>query len=133
MVASVEQDPLQVGLFSLAQKRLAWADRRQQILAENIANADTPGWQPVDVQPFSSGLRNSVTSLVQTSSGDLPGTTLEAPSSAVNDFPIARAPDGNAVSLDVQLTKIADTQTTQQFVTEIYKKYLNMFDTALDK
>ena len=33
-------------------KRLAWLGQRQQVLAQNIANADTPGYQPRDIEPF---------------------------------------------------------------------------------
>jgi flagellar basal-body rod protein FlgB len=42
-----------------------------------------------------------------------------------------QSPDGNAVALDEQLVKVADTQTTHELVTAIYKTYLGMFRTAL--
>ena len=45
----------------------------------------------------------------------------------------ARAPDGNAVALDEQLVKLADTETTHRLVTTIYKTYLGMFATALGR
>ena len=38
-------DPTDIGLFRLAEQRLAWADQRQQLLARNVANANTPGFQ----------------------------------------------------------------------------------------
>ncbi|MGH7154399.1 MAG: flagellar basal body rod protein FlgB, partial [Acetobacteraceae bacterium] len=47
--------------------------------------------------------------------------------------PSGRAPDGNAVGLDAQLTKVADTQTAQELVTSVYKKYLDMFAMALGR
>jgi flagellar basal-body rod protein FlgB len=47
--------------------------------------------------------------------------------------PKSRAPDGNTVALDEQLTKVADTQTTQTLVTMIYKKYVGMFSLALGR
>jgi flagellar basal-body rod protein FlgB len=49
------------------------------------------------------------------------------------DPPKARALDGNTVSLDQQLTKVADTETTQALVTTIWKKYAGMFSTALGR
>jgi flagellar basal-body rod protein FlgB len=42
-----------------------------------------------------------------------------------------KSADGNAVALDEQLVKVADTDTTHQLVTTIYKAYLGMFRTAL--
>lgn len=133
MSGIIDQGPLEVGLFKLAQARLAWADQRQQVLAANIANADTPGWSPLDIQPFSKSLNDADLQLAQTERGDLGGIGGGGFQTITNAAPAARAPDGNAVSLDVQLKNIADTQTDQQFVTTIYKKYLDMFNIALDK
>ena len=38
-------DPKRIGLFDLAERRLAWTDQRRGVLAQNIANANTPGYQ----------------------------------------------------------------------------------------
>ena len=38
-------DPTHIGLFDLAERRLAWADQRQTVLAQNIANAEHAGFQ----------------------------------------------------------------------------------------
>ena len=56
-------DPTQIGLFDLAERRLAWADRRQELLAQNIANANTPGYRPHDLQPFAATLTSAARSL----------------------------------------------------------------------
>ena len=119
-------------LFDLAEQRLAWAERRQAVLAQNIANADTPGYVPKDVAPFAQTLaRANVSQLVRTQPDHLAGT---APlPSVVQPQPRERAADGNAVALDEQLTKVADTQTTQALVTAIYRKYLTMFGMALGR
>jgi flagellar basal-body rod protein FlgB len=124
-------DPTQIGIFDLAARRLAWADQRQEVLAQNIANANTPGFQPRDVQPFAVSLaRTTGAGLVRTQANHLSGvgggTTPE-----ITVRPSARAPDGNAVPLDEQLVKVADTETTQTLVTTIYKKYLSLFSMAL--
>jgi flagellar basal-body rod protein FlgB len=44
-----------------------------------------------------------------------------------------QSPDGNAVALDEQIVKVADTETTHALVTAIYRKYLGMFATALGR
>src|SRR5277367_3695919 len=41
-----------IDLFNLAEQRLAWADRRQAVLAHNVANANTPGYKPHDLRAF---------------------------------------------------------------------------------
>ena len=44
-----------------------------------------------------------------------------------------QSPDGNAVALDEQLVKVADTETAHALVTTIYRTYLGMFNTALGR
>jgi hypothetical protein len=45
-------DPSSIPIFNLAEQRLAWTDRRQGVLARNIANLNTPNWQAKDLHPF---------------------------------------------------------------------------------
>jgi flagellar basal-body rod protein FlgB len=61
----------------------------------------------------------------------LAGTQDTAQQSLLTAQSGAKQPDGNAVSLDDQLTKVADTATAQQIATTLYKKYLSMFSLAL--
>jgi len=123
-------DPTQIALFSLAERRLAWADQRQSVLAQNIANAATPNFEPSDLPSFASTLDSfGRLALVQTQADDLPGPAANTPPAIVQSN--AHGPDGNGVALDGELMKVADTQTTQSLVTAIYKKYMNMFSEAL--
>ena len=39
-------------LFSMVKKRLDWLGQRQEVLSQNIANADTPGFRAKDLKPF---------------------------------------------------------------------------------
>ena len=124
-------DPAQIALFSLAERRLAWADQRQAVLAQNIANAATPGFQPSDLPSFAGTLDSlPPVALTRTQPNDLPGTTGIGAFQAIVEAN-AHGPDGNGVALDAELTKVADTQTTQSLVTAIYKKYFTLFSEAL--
>lgn len=124
-------DPTRIALFDLADKRLAWADQRQVLLAQNIANADTPGWRPRDLAPFDAVLNGTGVTLAQTDPKDLPGTNATA--AGVVELTGERAPDGNGVALDKELSKVADTDAVNQLVTGLYKKYLSLFQTALGR
>jgi len=125
-------DPSRIALFDLADKRLAWADQRQAVLAQNIANANTPGWQPRDLAPFDALLNGTTgVALAQTDPMHLAGSSTTA--AGVVELSGERAPDGNGVALDKQLSKVADTDSTNQLVTELYKKYLGFFQTALGR
>ena len=123
-----------IALFDLAEKRMAWADRRQQVLAHNIANANTPRWQPHDLTPFASVIAKAHGGgLARTQTGHLGSLGGGALGQEALQKATERAPDGNAVALDEQLTKVADTETTQALVTNLYKKYLGMFRIALGR
>jgi flagellar basal-body rod protein FlgB len=127
-------DPTKIGLFDLAEKRLAWTVQRQNVLASNIANVNTPGYQGRDVENFSKVLAGTSTvAPVQTQPGHMAGTAQIGLASLITDPPRARSLDGNTVALDEQVTKVADTETTQTLVTSIWKKYMGMFNIALGK
>jgi flagellar basal-body rod protein FlgB len=124
-------DPSRIELFDLAERRMAWLDRRAAVLAENVANADTPGWQSRDLKPFSVALGQAGVTLLRTDSMHLAGTTADDP--AVRVLAGERAPDGNSVRLDVELSKVADTESAQMLVGTLWKSYLGLFRTALGK
>jgi flagellar basal-body rod protein FlgB len=127
-------DPTRIGLFDLAEKRLVWTAQRQSVLAANIANANTPAFQARDVQSFENVLAGAGSvEPVRTQPGHMVGTLPTGLASLTTNPPNARALDGNSVSLDEQLTKVADTETTQALVTTIWKKYVGMFNTALGR
>ena len=124
-------DTSRIALFDLADKRLAWADQRQALLAQNIANADTPGWRSRDVAPFGAALAQASVAPVMTDPKHLPGTLVD--SAGVQIATGEHAIDGNGVALDEQLAKVADTDATHELVTDLYAKYLSMFRTALGR
>jgi flagellar basal-body rod protein FlgB len=125
-------DPSSIPLFDLAQQRLAWTDRRQEVLAQNIANLNTPHWQAKDLKPFAQALAGiAAPAMARTDPGHLAGTLDTGTQSLLVTQASAREPDGNAVSLDEQLTKVADTATSQAIATTLYKKYMSMFSLAL--
>ena len=127
-------DPKRIGLFDLAERRLQWADQRQAVLAQNIANANTPGFKPHDVKSFAKTLNGATTVVpMRTQPNHLVGTAGGTSQNEVIDRSHVQSADGNAVTLDEQLVKLADTETGHALVTTIYRKYLNMFSMALGR
>ncbi len=117
-----------IDVFALAEKRLAWVGQRQNVLAQNIANANTPGYAARDVKSFKDVLAASA----QREAG---GFTLAASAAAgrPDRANAAISLDGNAVVLDEQLEKIAETDAAHQLAMGLYKKYSSMFKTALGR
>jgi flagellar basal-body rod protein FlgB len=123
-----------VALFDLADRRLAWLGAREGVLSQNVANANTPGWKSRDLTSFASYLSSSAVSgstLALTNPLHMKGTLPDT--AGVQVQPGEQAPDGNAVSLDDQLMKIAQTDTDHELVTTVYTKYLGMFRMALGR
>jgi flagellar basal-body rod protein FlgB len=126
-------DPTRIALFDLADQRLAWVANRQTLLAQNIANADTPKWRSRDLQPFDATLETLSVTPSMTDPRHLAGTVSAAALSTSGGLAGERAPDGNAVSLDRELVKVGETDMAHALVTDLYKKYLGMFRTALGR
>jgi flagellar basal-body rod protein FlgB len=131
---NIAMDPTKIGLFDVAEKRLVWTAQRQSVLAANIANANTPSYQARDVASFASVLAGQGgVEPSRTQPGHMTGTVSSGLASLTKDPPKARGLDGNSVTLDQQLTKVADTETTQALVTTVWKKYMGMFSLALGR
>jgi flagellar basal-body rod protein FlgB len=126
-----EVDPTSTDVFELAQRRLAWLDRRTAVLAQNVANADTPGWQAKDLPAFSAALGQAGVTPLRTNPMHLAGTVAEDPTAR----PIGgeSSADGNSVQLDVELSKLSDTENAQALVNNLWQAYVGLFSTALGK
>jgi flagellar basal-body rod protein FlgB len=119
-------------LFNLADRRLAFLQQRQIVLAQNVANANTPGWQARDMKPFDAMLATKLGVVpVRTNARHLAGQTASAAGTLAVQG--ERSPDGNSVRLDDQLSKVADTETLQSTVTNLYSKFLGFYRTALGR
>ena len=112
-------------VFGLAEKRLAWVDQRQSVLAQNIANVNTPGYVAKDVQPF----RDVLAEQAQRLAGDGVSDLLR-----VQDAPArSQSLDGNGVVVDEQLEKVAETDTAHQLAMNLVRKYMGLFRTAIGR
>ena len=126
--------PFQPQIFDIAQQRLAWASERQAVLARNIANLSTPGFQAQDEPSFQKVLSGSIgVQPVRTDPNHLAGTIDPGATARPIRETTARTPDKNGVRLEEQLMKVADTETLHSTVTAIFKSYMTMFNTALGK
>ena len=114
-------------VFALAEKRLEWTGQRQSVLAQNIANVNTPGYTARDVKSFDQVLAAQA----QPSAGR--GVFGVADRPVVDLTTTNRSIDGNAVVLDEQLEKVAETDTANQMAMNLYKKYQSMFRMAIGR
>jgi flagellar basal-body rod protein FlgB len=94
--------------FSFQQQALGLRAQRQQILAGNIANADTPNYKARDFD-FATALKDAVAgrssgdlTLATTNVGHLPGSAPAGAARLLYRSPVQPSADGNTVDMDVE-------------------------------
>lgn len=120
-------------LLSQIKGRLTWLDERQRVIAENVANADTPGYvgrdlnQPTD---FAAALRGGGLQMARTSAMHI------APAGPAARFDAHKAPDsettldGNSVVVEEQMLKMAESRMAYDAAIGIYQKSMQMLRMA---
>lgn len=118
-------DPIR--LFDLASQQSRWLAARQATLAENIANANTPGYRAKDVQPFAEVLNQTQLQMAATRGGHL-GADTTNPKGAVTKKEIEWevTESGNSVSLEQELMKAGDVNRAYSLNVGIVKAFHGM-------
>ena len=125
-------------IFAAVSKRMAWLNRRQEVLSQNIANADTPGYKPLDLAKGSfdrmlkAATRYNDLGITKTSSAHLSGLrqNRELRADTARDQ-FEATPTGNAVVLEDQLMKVNETQSAYRLVTNLYAKNVKLLKIAI--
>jgi flagellar basal-body rod protein FlgB len=132
-----------VPIFAMLKSRLDYLADRQRLLAENVANSDTPHFSPRDLKPFTvrgSGLGGdghgvggpAPVTLAVTSNMHL---SAAAPTSSGPWKPVA-TPDsestlsGNSVVLEEEMMKMSESRTDYQAAVGFYEQSLNLIQMA---
>ena len=121
----------EISLVSTLKARMHWQQTRQKLIAENVANADTPGFRPKDLKQPGTGLQGGKLAMTQTSPSHLAGIGLSASSEDVESADrYETQPSGNGVNLETEMVKAAQNQSDYQLAASLYQKSLAMLRTA---
>lgn len=122
-----------IPMFAMMTKSMDWHSKRQDLLAGNIANADTPNYQPVDFAPLTFGRVLGKLRTVHVSqtnpmhlNGIKPRVTGEEVKSTYEVSPVA-----NAVSLEEQAVMVAKNAMDHTLATQLYGKNISMLRMAM--
>jgi flagellar basal-body rod protein FlgB len=122
-------------ILSMLRTRLQWHQERQRVLAENIANSETPGFRPRDLAAptFQHALAQAqAVTLAQTDPLHLVGGGgRETFATEQQHFTIR--PAGNAVHLEDEMMKVAANQMDYQAASALYGRSLSLIKLALSK
>jgi flagellar basal-body rod protein FlgB len=116
------------GPIELLRQAAVFSSRRHELLAQNVANADTPGFQARDLS-FESEmtLAQRVRALPATALGapDLELRLIEHPDSTVS-------PDGNSVDIDRQMARVAQNTLYHTTVLQLLNSHFRALKTAIN-
>jgi flagellar basal-body rod protein FlgB len=125
-----------VPLLSMLRERMNWLHQRQDVLSENVANADTPGYVARDLKPldFEQALSNTTNgaTLVTTNARHIALTPSHMSTFEDHEAPDQEStPNGNSVALEAEMVKVSDTQAQFQAAANIYAKAMTLMKTAI--
>lgn len=107
------------------------ASARQSLVSRNIANANTPGYRPLDIEAFQPAQRTFDDALKRTRPGHL-----QAPLAAGQEPREVRAgvkPNGNGVSLQTEMLKGAEIRHNHQMAVAVYGSAIDILRSSLGR
>ena len=140
--------PDDIPLFAMLKSRLGYLSERQKVIAQNVANADTPEYQPRDLKAFSfqasldqqangqayrggpvaqptAGVQMMATSAAHMAPSK-PASIWRAPTGADSETTL----DGNSVTLEDQMLKMTDARMNYDAAVSFYQKSMAMLKTS---
>jgi flagellar basal-body rod protein FlgB len=124
-------------LFSMLKQRMTWLNQRQDLLSQNVANADTPKYvardlKPLDFDQMMGGPGHSGTAMTTTNARHIALSQSRSGKFEDHETPDqAFNPNGNAVALEVEMIKVSDTQAQFHAAANLYAKAMTMMKTAI--
>ncbi len=143
----IVMDIANIPIFAMLRSRLGYLSSRQRVIAENVANADTPGYGPHDLKPFSfqarmQGAASSASVVAATPAGTMAATQpghMQAPGSgkglaagvkSVKTQDSETTVDGNGVVLEEEMMKLTQSRMDYDAAVGFYQKSLDMLKLA---
>jgi len=133
-----------IPLFSMLKSRMGYLSKRESVVAENVANSDTPGFTPKDLKPFTfeqamAGQRRATVNASPEAAAAMsrmqhPG--VKRTTSGSSSFRAVNAPDsettlnGNQVVLEDQMMKMNETRMNYDAAISFYQKSMSMIRLA---
>jgi flagellar basal-body rod protein FlgB len=122
--------------FAMAQRTMQWLNGRQVALAQNIANANTPKYQPKDLAPLDfknlldpqpQPIRAVATNPMHIS----PAVDSARFETVTEHRPEESKLDGNAVLLEEQTKKLGDVKELHTLATTLMQANMSLFRTVI--
>jgi flagellar basal-body rod protein FlgB len=123
-----------VYLFDLAARHTRWAEARQATITGNIANANTPGYDALDVEPFADVMDQTRLTMARTDGAHLGGVDSATGGDAVKVAPSESwdiTNSGNSVSIEQELVKADDVSQSFSLDVSVVRAFHRMLLTSV--
>ncbi len=130
-----------IPLFAMLKGKLHYASQRQTVIAQNVANADTPDYAPRDLKPFTfdQAVKNATggdamtrvarTNVAHLQMDNAPGGQWEGQTSMDSEVRL----DGNHVVLEDQMMKLTQARMDYDAAVSFYQQSMQLLKTAIKK
>lgn len=116
----------------MAQALSAHAGARQAIVAQNVAQADTPGYRAQDLRPFAETYATGGSGLRSTRAGHLLGASPQGrPDAETTEG--ALSPNGNSVSLEAEMVRAVDVRLQHGMALSVYRSVSDIVRASLGR
>ncbi len=122
-------------LMRLVTQKMSYLNQRQSVLAENVANANVPGYKAHDLVPFTfdDALTQAGTVSLETTDPRhiIPASMDGVNAKSVKAKSFETVPSGNSVDLEQQMMNVSANSVDYQTVTSIYHQITSWFRIAV--
>ena len=121
-----------LALFSLASQNASWLSTRQATIANNVANANTPGYRAADMQPFSAVLSHMNLPMATTSAGHIQPASFgggKVNVKTADSWDVLYS--GNSVDLEQEMMKAGDVNRAHALNVNITRSFHQMLMNAV--
>lgn len=135
-----------IPIFAMLKSRLGYLSERQKVIAENVANANTPGYAARDLKPFSYQLKQASQGAAPASAAAGMSVTqpghMQAPGAAKGLAAGVKATkqadsevtlDGNGVVLEDEMVKLTQARMDYDAAIGFYQKSISLLKMAVRK
>jgi flagellar basal-body rod protein FlgB len=128
----------QIPLLAMLKGKLGFVNERQRVISQNVANADTPGYAPSDLKPFTyeQAVKTPLASAsgiatARTNVAHIPGKIGAKTTWRTEVQPDSEARlDGNQVVLEDQMIKMSEARLDYDAAIGLYQKSLGILRLA---
>jgi flagellar basal-body rod protein FlgB len=122
-------------LMRLLTQKMSYINQRQSVLAENVANANVPGYKARDLEPFSFENALNQTGTVSLTTTDprhiIPASMAGVNAKSIKAKSFETTLSGNSVDLEQQMMNVSSNSVDYQTVSSIYHQISSWFRIAL--